>query len=153
MVSLGNVTMNGNAVVHLNAGMYEINSLKLAGNAKIIVDSGPVIFKIKGQGETTPLDLAGGGVSNPSFDPTMLQFVYGGTGNIKITGGTDTAALVYAPNASAALSGASTHFFGAIVTSKVTSTGGFNLYYDRRLRRSVLTGGNPTLTSFTWRTF
>lgn len=153
VVSMGNVTMNGSAVVHLKAGIYEINSLKLAGNAKIVVDTGPVIFKVKGDGQTTPIDLAGGGVSNPSFDPTMLQFVYGGTGDVKITGGTDTAALVYAPNASASLSGSSTHFYGAIVTSKITATGGFNLYYDRRLRRSVMTAGNPTMTSFTWRAF
>jgi hypothetical protein len=153
VVSLGNVTMNGAAIVHLRAGIYEVNSLKLAGNAKIVVDTGPVIIKVKGQGETTPIDLAGGGVSNPSLDPTKLQFIYAGTGDIKITGGTDTAALVYAPNASASLAGASTHFYGAIVSNKITSTGGFNLYYDRRLRRSVLTAGNPTMTSFTWRTF
>jgi hypothetical protein len=112
-----------------------------------------VIIKIHGQGKTTPLDLSGGGVSNPSLDPTKLQFIYRGNGNIKVTGGTDTAALVYAPNASGQLAGSSTHFFGAIVTNKVTSTGGFNLYYDRRLRNSTLTAGNPTMTTFTWRTF
>jgi hypothetical protein len=153
VVSLGNVTLNGSAVVHLRAGIYEVNSLKLAGNAKIIVDSGPVIVKIAGTGEATPLDLSGGGVSNPSFDPTQLQFIYRGTGHVKITGGTDTAALLYAPNASAALAGASTHFYGAIVSNTVTSTGGFNLYYDRRLRSSTMTAGNPTMTTFTWRTF
>jgi hypothetical protein len=150
---MGNVSLNGNAVVHLHAGIYEVNSLKLLGNSKIIIDSGPVIIKVAGEGETTPLDLAGGGVSNPSLDPTKLQFIYGGTGNIKITGGTDTAALVYAPNASSSLSGSSTKFFGAIVTNMVTSTGGFNLHYDRRLRNSTLTAGNPTMTTFTWKTF
>jgi hypothetical protein len=153
VVTLGNVTMNGNATVHLNAGIYHLNSLKLSGNAEIVVDSGPVIIKIAGQGQTTPLDLAGGGVSNPSFDPTKLQFIYGGTGTIKVTGGTDTAALVYAPNASASLAGASTHFYGSLVSKYVTSTGGFNLYYDRRLQRSVGVPGNPTMTSFTWNTF
>ena len=153
VVSLGNVTLNGNAVVHLNAGIYEVNSLKLTGNAKIVVDSGPVIINVEGKGETTPLDLAGGGVSNPSFDPTKLQFVYGGTGNIKITGGTDTAALVYAPNASASLSGSSTNFYGAIVSNKITSTGGFNLHYDRRLKSSTMTAGNPTMNTFSWQTF
>jgi hypothetical protein len=153
VIQMGNITMNGTAVVHLRAGIYEVNSLTLAGNARIVVDSGPIIFKIQGTGQTTPLDLSGGGVSNPSLNPQMLQFVYGGTGEIKITGGTDTAALVYAPNASASLSGASTNFYGAIITNKVTSTGGFNLFYDRRLQRTVMTAGNPTMTSFTWRTF
>lgn len=153
VVSMGDVSLTGSSIVHLNAGIYEMNSLSLAGNSRIVIDSGPVIIKVSGQGVATPIDLSGGGVSNPSLDPTKLQFIYGGTGQVKITGGTDTAALVYAPNSSAALTGASTNFYGAIVTSKVTATGGFNLYYDRRLRSSVLTAGNPTMTSFTWRVF
>jgi len=153
VVQMGNVQLTGSAVVHLRAGIYEVNTLKLAGNSRIIIDSGPVVIKVKGQGDATPLDLEGGGVSNPSLDPTMLQFVYAGTGNIKITGGTDTAALVYAPNATAALTGSSTNFYGAIVTNKVAATGGFTLNYDRRLQRTIMTAGNPTMTSFTWRTF
>jgi hypothetical protein len=153
VIQMGNVNLNGAAVVHLKAGIYELNSLTLSGNAKIIVDTGPVIIKIKGQGVTTPLDLAGGGVSNPSMDPQKLQFIYGGTGNIKITGGTDTAALVYAPNASGAFAGASTNFYGAVVTKYVTSMGGFSLFYDRRLQNMVMTGGPPMMTSFTWKTF
>jgi hypothetical protein len=153
VVQMGNVNLNGAAVVHLKAGIYELNSLTLNGNSKIIVDTGPVIIKIKGQGVTTPLDLEGGGVSNPSMDPQKLQFIYGGTGNIKITGGTDTAALVYAPNASGAFSGSSTNFYGAVVTKYVTSMGGFSLNYDRRLQNMVMTGGPPMMTSFTWKTF
>jgi hypothetical protein len=153
VVSMGDVSLTGSSIVHLNAGIYEINSLTLAGNSRIVIDSGPVIIKVSGQGVTTPIDLSGGGVSNPSLNPINLQFVYGGTGNIKVTGGTDSAALVYAPNATTALTGSSTHFYGSIVTSKVAATGGFNLNYDRRLQSSVLTAGNPTMTSFTWRTF
>jgi hypothetical protein len=152
-VVMGNVTMNANTEIHLRAGVYEFNSLTLKGGAKIIVDSGPVIIKINADSTAqTPLDTSGGVVSNPSLDPTKLQFIYGGTKNIKVSGGTDTAALVYAPNASGQLVGGST-FYGAIVTNTVTSTGGFNLYYDRRLRNSTLTAGNPTMTTFTWRTF
>jgi hypothetical protein len=153
VVQMGDVTLSGASVVHLNAGIYEINSLTLAGNSKIVVDSGPVIIKVAGKSSATPIDLSGGGVSNPSLDPTNLQFIYGGKGDIKITGGTDSAMLVYAPNATASLTGSSTEFYGAIVTSKVAATGGFNLNYDRRLRTSVVTAGNPTLTSFTWMTF
>jgi hypothetical protein len=130
-----------------------VNSLLLNGGAKIVVDSGPVIFKIKGDGVNTPLDLSGGGISNASLDPTQLQFVYAGTGNIKITGGSETAALVYAPNASGSFSGASTNFYGAVVTKYVTSTGGFSLFYDRRLQNTVMTGGPAMMTSFTWRSF
>jgi hypothetical protein len=152
-VVMGDVTLSGGAVVHLHAGVYELNSLTLSGNSRIIVDSGPVMIKINANStKQTPLDTSGGVVSNPSMDPTKLQFIYGGTKNIKVSGGTDTAALVYAPNASGQLTGGS-DFYGAIVTNTVTSTGGFNLYYDRRLRNSTLTAGNPTMTTFTWRTF
>jgi hypothetical protein len=153
VVSMGNVSAGGSAVIHLNAGIYELNSITLTGNATIVVDSGPVIFRVEGQGTATPIDLAGGGVSNPSLDPTQLQFIYGGTGDVKITGGTDTAALIYAPNASGSLSGSSTDFYGSIITNKITSTGGFNINYDRRLGATVLTAGNPTMTTFTWRAF
>lgn len=153
VIPMGNVDLNGSSELHLRAGIYEVNSLTLNGGAKIVVDSGPVIIKVKGTGVNTPLDLSGGGVSNPSLDPTKLQFVYAGTGDIKVTGGSDTAALVYAPNASGAFSGAVTNFYGAIVTKYVTSMGGFSLNYDRRLQNSVMTAGNPTMTSFTWRTF
>jgi hypothetical protein len=153
VIQMGNVNLNGGAVVHLKAGIYEVNSLTLNGSSKIVVDTGPVIFKIQGTGVTTPLDLAGGGVSNPSLDPQKLQFIYGGTGNIKVTGGTDTAALVYAPNASGAFAGSSTNFYGAVITKYVTSMGGFSLFYDRRLQNTVMTAGPPMMTAFTWKTF
>lgn len=153
VVSMGNVSVQGSRVLRLHAGIYEVNSLTLSGNGTIVVETGPVIFKVAGQSETTPIDLAGGGVSNPSFDSTQLQFFYAGTGNVKITGGTDTAALVYAPNASASLHGATTKFYGSIVTKKVTATGGFSLYYDRALQNSMMTVGNPVMSSFTWQAF
>src|SRR6185503_11746415 len=86
VIQMGNVNLNGSAIVHMKAGIYELNSLTLNGNSKIVVDTGPVIIKIKGQGVTTPLDLAGGGVSNPSLDPAKLQFVYAGTGNLDVAG-------------------------------------------------------------------
>jgi hypothetical protein len=151
-VKMGNVDLNSGIVLHLNAGIYEINSIKLNGNAKIVVDSGPVIIKVAGQGESTAIDLSGNGVTNPSLKPTDLQFFYGGTGNVKITGGTESAALVYAPNASASLAGGS-DFYGSIVTKFVTDTGGVTLHYDRALKDSTMTAGNPTMATFSWRTF
>ncbi len=50
VVSMGDVALNGGAVVHLHAGVYQLNSLTLAGSARIVIDSGPVIIKIAGQG-------------------------------------------------------------------------------------------------------
>jgi hypothetical protein len=158
VIPMRDVDMNGSSELHLRAGIYEVNSLTLNGGAKIVVDTGPVIIKVKGMTSsggtmTTPLDLSGGGVSNPSMNPQNLQFVYAGTGNVKITGGSTTAALVYAPNASGSFSGASTNFYGAVVTKYVTSMGGFSLFYDRRLLNTVMTAGPPMMTAFTWKTF
>ena len=158
VIPMRDVDMNGSSELHLRAGIYEVNSLTLNGGAKIVVDTGPVIIKVKGMTSSggtmnTPLDLSGGGVSNPSMNPQNLQFVYAGTGNVKITGGSTTAALVYAPNASGSFSGASTNFYGAVVTKYVTSMGGFSLFYDRRLLNTVMTAGPPMMTAFSWKTF
>jgi hypothetical protein len=153
IVQMGNIDMNGGSEVHLRPGTYEINSIKLTGNAKIIVDNGgPVIIKVKGQGIATPIDLAGGGVSNPTMDPAKLQFIYGGTGLVKVVGGTDTAAIVYAPNAEGEIAGGA-DFYGSIVVNKIKATGGSAINYDRRLQRTIFTAGNPMMTTFTWKTF
>ncbi len=157
VVQMGNVSLSGNAIINLQGGTYEINSLSLGGSGtiKVVPGTGPVIIKIAGLNlnpATPALDLTGGGVSNPSFKPEMLQFIYGGDRLVKLTGGTDTAALVYAPNASGSISGGG-DFYGSIVTKYITSMGGATVNYDRRLRRSMLVPGPSTMTSFSWRTF
>ena len=102
---MGNLVINAQAVVHFNAGTYVINSMTMNGNSTIIVDSGPVVFKIAGVGQSTPLTITGQGVINSSFNPKNLQFVYGGTNELKLAGGDQTSSLVYAPNATASISG------------------------------------------------
>ena len=37
---------------------------------------------VKGDGVTTPIKIAGNGISNPSLVPNNLEFRYAGTGNI-----------------------------------------------------------------------
>ena len=66
-LTLGNVTTNGNSVLHLNAGTYVVNSLTMNGSSKVIIDSGPVIFQIAGVGVTTPLTITGNAYSKPGF--------------------------------------------------------------------------------------
>jgi hypothetical protein len=159
VVQMGNVKFSGNAVLNLHGGTYEVNSLSLGGNGTINVvpGTGPVIIKIAGKDSSgndlaMALNLEGNGVSNPTYDPTMLQFIYGGKGTVKLTGGSDAAMLVYAPNASGSISGGA-DFYGSIVTNKITATGGSTINYDRRLQRSMLVPGNPAMSSFSWRTF
>ena len=151
-VTLGNMSLTGGAVLVLHAGTYVINSLAMAGTSKIVVAGGPVIFQVAGVGVATPIQIAGNGISNATYDPTQLQFVYAGTGNISLTGGADTAALVYAPNATASFAGASTDFYGAIITNRLT-TNGAKIHYDRRLQTSAMTAGNFMMSAFSWKAY
>jgi hypothetical protein len=152
-IVLGDVSVTGGADLHLGAGTYIVNSLSFAGGSKIIVDSGPVIFQIVGAPNvSTPLDFTGGTAVNETYDPSNLQFIYGGTNNVKLTGGSAMAGLVYAPEASMSFAG-SGDFYGAVIAKKVTDMGGAAIHYDRALETEGLTTGNFTMSSFSWRSF
>jgi hypothetical protein len=157
-VTLGDVSVTGGASLHLSAGVYIVNSLSFAGNSTIVLDgAGPVIFKIGGLANngtplTTAVDFTGGSITNNTFEPSKFQILYDGTSNIKLAGGSATAALVYAPNASASFVGSS-DFYGAVVSNKVTDMGGVHLHYDRRLSTEQLVAGNFTMGSFTWKSY
>ena len=152
VVTMGNVTMNAGVVLHLNAGIYVVNSIKQVGVAQLIVDSGPVIIKVAGQAESTPIDIAGNGVANPSFNPQNLQFIYGGTGAVKLNGGSQTSATFYMPNADTTINGGGS-LYGALVARTLKETGGADIHYDRRLRNGGLTAGNYSLSAFTWKNY
>jgi Tfp pilus assembly protein PilX len=151
-IELGDVVINGSATVHLNAGTYLVNSIDIAGSSQIKIDSGPVIFKVKGDNVTTPIKIEGNGISNPTLVPSNLEFQYAGTGTIQIAGGTDTAALFYAPNASGSIAGGA-DLYGSIVVHVMTATGGAAIHYDRNLEKEALTAGNPMMSAFTWKNY
>ena len=69
-----------------------------------------------------------------------------------MSGGSASSELVYTPNATASIAGG-TDFYGALVANKITDMGGAAIHFDRRLQRSAITKGNPTLTSFSWSAF
>lgn len=145
-----NVKMLAGAALHLSAGTYTFNSLTLAGGSSLVIDSGPVILKIAGQSIVTPIDFTGGSVSNPGFDPSTFQVVYGGTGNVKLNGGANTASVVYTPNAVVTFSG-NGDFYGSIVGKTITDLGGAQIHYDSSLQSKFMTAGNYMLTAFTWK--
>jgi hypothetical protein len=148
----GNVNMNAGATIHLKAGIYNLNSIKLNGNSNLIIDTGPVFLNVAGVSQTTPVDLTGGSVSNPTFDPTTFHVVYGGTGAVKFNGGTSTAMLLYAPNADVTVNGGG-HVYGAIVGATVKDTGGAQFHYDRRGQNDFFVAGNFMMSSFTWKKY
>jgi hypothetical protein len=148
----GNIMVNAGATVHLTAGTYTLNSITLNGNSTLVVDSGPVILNVAGQSQNTPINFTGGALVNSALDPEWLQIQYAGTGQVLLTGGDKTAALVYAPNATVNVTGGS-NLYGAIVANSVGELGGAAVHYDRRLLNNYFTIGNPMLDSFTWKTY
>jgi hypothetical protein len=155
VVTMGNVDIGSQAELHLNAGTYNINSFTMNANARIFIDSGPVIFNIAGQGideGETALKITGNGISNPTFNPSDLRFVYAGAGDIDLAGGAQTSALVYAPNATGKFTGGS-DFYGAVVLAKLTAGGGASIHYDRNLGKSKDIPGNFTMNQFNWKAF
>jgi hypothetical protein len=140
-------------VLHLSAGTYVVNSLSLGAQVEIVLDGpGPVIFQIAGVGVATPLDMTGGSVTNATYNPTALQFIYGGTGAVKLAGGSASAALLYAPQATVTIVG-NADFYGAVVAGKVTDMGVAAIHYDRSLQNSATTAGNPMMDEFNWKSY
>jgi Tfp pilus assembly protein PilX len=148
----GDVKITGGATLHLNAGTYNLNSISLVGNSTVIIDSGPVIMNVVGTGQTTPIDFGGGSVSNPSFIPKNFQIQYAGTDTLKISGGADTAVMVYAPNAAVSLVGGS-GVYGSIMGATINDNGGTAVHYDRDLPTEFFTSWNSMLSSFSWKKY
>jgi hypothetical protein len=154
-VYLGNVTINAQAVLHLHAGTYDMNSFTMEAGSEIVIDDGPVIINIAGlnaDGSTmaTPVTVTGQGIVNTSFKSTDLQIVYGGTGEVKLAGGDNTAAVVYAPNATSNITGGA-DLYGAIIVHDLTEAGGAAIHYDRHLQIMMLTPDNYRMSAFTWK--
>jgi hypothetical protein len=125
----------------------------LASQVQIVLDGpGPVIFKVAGVGVTTPIDMTGGSTTNATFNPSALQFIYGGTGNVKLAGGSSSAALLYAPQATVTVTG-NNDFYGAVVAGKVTDMGVAAIHYDRSLQNTATTAGNPMMDEFNWKSY
>ena len=154
--SYGDINLSGGNIVTLYPGTYNINSISLTGNAQLVVapdpvthQYGPIVLNVTGNNNTTPIDLEGNGVSNPTYDPSLLQFVYAGNGTLKIAGNGASAAVVYAPNSTADFKGNGT-FYGSVIANQLLDVGNGALYYDMKLKKKLFTVGNYVLNSFTW---
>ena len=164
-ISLRNVSMTGGKDLYLKGGtpatVYNFNSIVEAGSTTLHIEgTGSVVINITGNGFNNnqyPIDLTGNGISNPGTspyppDPSRLQIAYAGTAKVRVTGGTDSAALIYAPNATGSITGGS-DFYGSLIARTITDFGGAAIHYDRRLQTTVLKAGPYTLDSFNWKKF
>jgi hypothetical protein len=131
----GNLNMSGGTTAHFGKGTYNVNSLTLSGGSILYVDSGPVIVNLAGaslSGGNPAMNTSGGSIQNPSGIPANLQFTYAGSQGVNLSGGSGSYTTVYAPNALVNMSGGS-HFFGSIIASTITDSGGTAIHYDTSL--------------------
>jgi PilX N-terminal len=163
---LGDVSVGSHALLHLKPGNYIINSFQMQANSQIIIDPqtpgpppvyAPVIIQVAGKDATgmdmaVPITITGQGISNQSYTPENLQIVYAGTGEVKLAGGAETSALLYAPNASASFTGGS-DWYGSVVVNKLKEGGGASIHYDRRLSKWAVVAGPQMMNAFTWKKF
>jgi hypothetical protein len=133
------LTLTGGTVA--NPAIYNFNSITEAGQGALAV-TGPVVVNIAGVGQTTVLDLSGGGFTNSSFVPGYLTINYGGTGAISIAGGPKAYFVLNAPLASLTLSGNS-NFYGSAVAQTITVNGNPGFYWDQATIPPPTTNTNP----------
>jgi hypothetical protein len=148
-----------------------INSLDLSGGGTIAVkataSNQSVLVNLAGKNPdgtdmATVMDFggnSGGKFVNTStcsgcseFDASMLQFMYAGTGTIRLRGNTSAAATTYAPNAAIELNGTA-DLYGSMLGRTVTNGGNAPIHYDRRLSHDFYVEGAQMLGSFTWKRF
>jgi hypothetical protein len=146
-----------------------ININSLSGTGEIQVDANmtgslneSVVIKVAGKNadgseSTVPFDLSAmswkqnSTVGANSYDASALQIIYGGSGTIymKGSGNGQSAATIYAPNASFHLQGTQ-DLFGSILARTIDNAGNASIHYDRRLARDFYVAGHPMMGTFTW---
>jgi hypothetical protein len=171
-LSLPSVSLGSHTNIILVAGsppaQYNFNSISLAGGSTIgIKATGPtqgVLVDVVGKNPDntsidTPIDFVGGTFASvtgcatcSNYDASMLQFVYGGTRSIKLTGNSGASATFYAPNATLELSG-NTDLYGSVLAKRISNTGNAPIHYDRRLGRDFYVAGHPMASDFTWKRY
>jgi hypothetical protein len=147
--------------------VVNINSLTGSGeldiNANMVTNNNEsVILKVAGRNPdgsemAAPVDLSTmawkQNAATTKYDASTVQIVYGGSGEIAMQGGNQqSAATVYAPNASFRLKGTQ-DWFGSILASTITNEGNASIHYDRRLTRDFYVVGHPMASTFSWKRY
>jgi len=135
----GDMETDGGVIVDLSAGSYTFNTLRLRGDSRLHVASGPVVITIAGGGDKGTkqvMELSRGAVENQGA-PSQLVVLYPGTGAINLASGDQTALVLYAPNADVTIDG-SDSVSGAIIAATIRAQGGARIHFDRALTQLPL---------------
>jgi len=133
------LTLTGGTVA--NPAIYNFNSITEAGQGTLAV-TGPVVINIAGVGQTTVLDLSGGGFANSTNIPSDMIINYGGTGAVNLKGGSGAYFELNAPIGSLTLVGNST-FYGSAVAQTINVQGAASFYWDQATIPPPTTNTNP----------
>jgi len=157
--SYGQAQFGSCAVITLQPGVYNFDTLLISNGATINVPAGGsvVINIFNASNSSTPFTTNGGTVTNPGGDPNNLTFVYDGANSITLDNGSALFATIYAPHANVIVSG-NGGLYGAIVGNTFAFTGSGHVIYDTHLASvspHVVYGGTavtPTahLDEFSW---
>ncbi len=132
----GDLEVSGGGVLELAPGEYTFNSIKATGGATItIAPAGPVTIHVAGDNVTKAIDMSGGTFSNPSGIPLDMRIYYGGSLEVVLSGGSGAYGVLYAPGAPTKMTGGG-DWYGAMVISTLTNTGGSKVHYDKALAGS-----------------
>jgi Tfp pilus assembly protein PilX len=172
-LSLPSISLTANSVrlvlvATTSPAQYNFNSISLAGGAEIEVRAAnpteAVLVNVVGKNpDGTPIDVpinfvggtfaaVDGCATCSDFDASMLQFVYGGTGEIKMAGHAGAAASIYAPEAAFTLEGTA-DLYGSVLARTITVAGNADIHYDRRLARDFYVMGRPMVGTFSWKRY
>jgi len=149
-----NVTFSNNVHFNLDGGTYNVNSFKTNNNNVLtLTGTTAAVMNIQGTGQATPLLFDNNSTfTNASFDPSRMQFVYGGTGLLDLSNNSFLCAMVYAPNATVNLAN-NGDFYGSSIAATTTVNNNGSIFYDRHLTTTVFTVGNWMLSTFNWKKY
>lgn len=135
----GNVNITGGATITLTGGtaaspaIYTMNSISVTSGGLAIAAGSHIVLNIAGlPNVTVPVNLTGGTLVNNTMLPGSFVINYGGTGTIKLNGGSAAYAVINAPLANIIFSGGSS-FYGQAIGATISDTGGTSIYYDTSL--------------------
>lgn len=128
-------------------GTYNINSISMAGNSQITVSPpGAVVINIAGTGQSTPVALAGNGITDDTH-ANDFTINYGGTGGVSVTGNGNITAILNAPNA-ALTQGGNGNWYGSILAASMTIGGNAFFHFDKSAAQSPPSNGYYTIVSY-----
>lgn len=148
------LSVSGGATITLTGSTYFFSKLSLSGGAVLRIQGGPVKIYI-----TDEAALGGGTIFNITAQPINLQFYQypyalpagytPKTNKASISGGTNSAFVMYGPNTPITMSG-NGEIMGALVASEFWMKGGGKIHFDLALR-DQLPAGRPKLKRIYWR--